>query len=189
MGPSDIDPTLIPIVAAGTGAVTGALTGGIVAYIIAPSKAEREERGKQRISGKREIASGFTDFQYAVLQARERRLDMDHASHVQNDLESAAVALAQVIQHGAIHLPRIKRWRLRRSVKNIVGPHAWRLAELRPQGMQSTAFDAATARADREVRPIPGQGLIPPATASPLDPGWNRLLHRVGKLQRQASRR
>jgi hypothetical protein len=186
---SSLDPTLIPLVAAGAGALTGALAGGIVAFIIAPSRAEREERGKQRVSGRREVAAGITAFQYALLQARERRLNMEKGVEVQNYLESAAVALAQVVQESTTHLPRWKRWRLRRSVRKIVGPQAWRLAELRPDGMHSSAFDAATAKVNREVRPTPGQVLIPAARVSPLDPRGNRLLHRIGKLHRRASRR
>lgn len=186
---SSLDPTLIPLIAAGAGALTGALAGGVVAFFIAPSKAEREERGKQRVTGRREVASGITAFQYALLQARERMLDMENAGEVHEDLESAAVTLAQMVQQGTVHLPRRKRWRLRRSVKKIVGPQAWRLAELRPHGMQASAFDSATARANREVRPTPGQGLIPAPAVSPLDPRWDRLLQRTGSLQRKASRR
>lgn len=186
---SNLDPALIPLIAAGTGALTGAMAGGLVAYIIAPSKAEREERGKQRVSGRRAVASGIIDFQHALLEARERRLNMEDAADVHEQLGSAAVALAQVTQEGTVHLSRIVRWRLRRAIKKIVGPQTWRLAELRPNGMQSAPFDAATAKANREIRPLPAQGLMPPHTTSPLDPSWDRLMRTVGRLQRRASRR
>lgn len=186
---SNFDPTLMPVVAASAGALTGALAGGIVAYIIAPSKAEREERGKQRITGRRQIASGTAAFQYAALQARERRLNMEDAAKVQQELMSAAIALAQATQEGTVHLPRIRRWKLRRSVKKIVGAQSWRLAELRPHGVQPGAFDAATARVNREIRPTPSQGLLPPEAASPLDPSWDLLIRTVGRFQKKAGQR
>ncbi len=107
--------------------------GGVVGLVIAPTKAEREERGRQRIDGRRRIASAIVQFQYEVAEARRNLYSLDGS--VDSDaFEGAAVTFTADIVKPADVLPWSERRYVRWRVRKLVGPGVMRTVELRPAG-------------------------------------------------------
>jgi hypothetical protein len=173
------------LIAAITGATTGALAGAFVGWIIAPTRAEREERGRRRIDGRRQIADAIKQLHYAVSEARHQLYRLE--SMDRSDLEEAAVSFANVARNGSLPLPPYERWRVRRSVQRIIGKQLWRLAELRPASDYRRHGDSAALASIADTR----TGMVDPPfevalrPEDPISQRWDKLLDMLSAFQRR----
>lgn len=173
------------------GAVSGSLSAAALAWLTAPSRAEREERGKRRADGRREIAEAARAFHYDLGEARRRLYRKSPV--MPRELESSAVRFAALVRRGSTPLPRSERFRVLGDARTIVGPGVWRLAELRPTAADSpntanaATLDGAALKVVAETRHWLTKADFTPtlATTEPTDRRWDALLMRVRKLQRR----
>ncbi len=170
-----------------TGAITGALAGALVGWIIAPTRAEREERGRKRLEGRRQIADSIVGLRYTVSQARQRLYRLEQFDN--SELHHAAVHFAYVTRVYSLPLPRLERLRLRRKVRQIIGKQLCRLAELRPQSEHPRPGDSATlisiADTRSSVKDTPFDVAL--RMEKPTHPHWDKLLDLLGDLQQRYS--
>jgi hypothetical protein len=183
------EPTLLPsLLGALAGALTGAISGGLVGLWLAPSRAEREERGRKRVDARRDAVRIIGQFDTLVRSFRQRLYRLEKPDP--NDLETGAVRFANEIRYLASVLPRWERWLLLRRVRKIVGPGYWREAELRPQGdLERSPGDAIALAAVADARPFTSKALMSPTLAlqPPTDEQWDELLAALAALRRSAT--
>ncbi len=172
------------LISALCGAVTGAIAGGAVGWLIAPTRAEREERGKKRVIARETIASAIVDFQYAISEARQQLYRKNIVNR--DDFEGVAVRFAGTISRASAPLPRMERWRLRRHLRNIVGPGIIRIVELRPAPKYEAGADSARLRAIADTRPWVAEAAYRSDLLDlrPTDSAWDILLARLQRMQK-----
>jgi hypothetical protein len=163
------------------GAVTGSLCAAIITWLLAPSRAEREERGKKRMDARLAISQAIRTFHYEISEARQlayRKTSLDP-----HDLEEKARLFAGAVRQSSIPLPHSEAWRLKSDVRGIVGPGVWRLSELRAR--DSSGTDSATLQAIADTRHWLAKSPFTPelARVEPTDKRWDNLLAKLGKLQ------
>src|SRR5579859_1852550 len=104
---SDLSTAIISgLVGAGAGGISGATVG----WLIAPTQAEREERGKSRIEGRKQISSAISSFNYQMVEARGKLFLIESVGELLD--RARFVEFAGAIMQGAAFLPRIERWRV-----------------------------------------------------------------------------
>lgn len=183
------DPSLIPpVLGALTGALTGAVAGGIAGWWIAPTRAEREERGRKRVDGRRDALAEVNAFDVAVREFRQHLYRQEVPDR--DAFEVSAVRFAGEIRHVAPVLPWFEKRRLVRRVRKVVGPGYWREAELRPRGIYNRKnTDPAALAAVADTRPHTAKSLLSPDLAStrPTDQQWDRLVSALSSLRSSLS--
>lgn len=170
------------IISGVVGAVAGGLAGAVAAWLFAPTQAEREERGRQRVNGRQQIAGAISALNYQLAEARGRlfRLeDVDDAINV-----GQFIKFAGDIRVGASFLPRFERWRIVHRIKNLTGKLTWRLAEIVPPGHYSCVDEATLLKATADTRTSNDVVMLSVnlSRTRPTDPRWDALLKTVEKL-------
>lgn len=174
----------VALLGAVAGAVAGGAMGGVVGLVIAPTKAEREERGRQRIEGRRRIASAVVQFQYDVAEARHSLYSL--GGSVDGDaFEGAAVTFTADIVKSADVLPWTERRLVRWRVGKLMGPGLMRTVELRPAGRYAAGPDSARLQAIADTRSWSAASTFDPALLlrAPTDPTWDKVLRALRRLQ------
>lgn len=174
----------VALLGAVAGACTGGVMGGIVGLAVAPTKAEREERGRQRIEARRRIAAAILQFQYDIAEARHALYSVDGS--VDSDaFEGAAVTFTADVVKSADVLPWTERHVIRWRVRRLVGPGVVRTVELRPAGRYSAGPDSARLQAIADTRPWAAGSTFDPMLLlrAPTDPAWDQVLRALRRLQ------
>lgn len=166
-----------------SGAVCGSLSAAAIGWYIAPSRAEREERGKKRLEARRAISDAIRTLHYDLSEARQRAYRKEPSNAA--ELEGRAVDFATRVRSATAPLPGSEAWRVRSDVRALVGPGVWRVAELRPG--DKTGPDSASLQAVADTRHWLANSDFTPELAyiEPTDQRWDKLLKRVARLQRR----
>jgi hypothetical protein len=174
----------IAVISGVIGAVSGSFSGGIIAWMVAPTQAEREERGRQRMESRRAIAAAVARLEYQMTEARGRLFRIESVENLLN--QTQFVAFAGAVKSNADSLPHLERWRVTRQAKALVGRLAWRLAALVPSDHYADIDEASVLKATADTRtslevPLCGTAL---ATLRPSDSKWDAALKAVSKLRK-----
>lgn len=166
------------------GAVAGGISGAAVGWLIAPTQAEREERGKSRIEGRKQISSAISKFKYQMVEARGKLFLIESVGELLD--RARFVEFAGAIRQGAAFLPRIERWRVERKTRNLVGRLAWRLAEIVPPEHYSNVDEASLIKATADTRTSNDTPLCSPALVNvrPTDTQWDAALKAIEKMHK-----
>lgn len=167
------------------GAVAGALSGAAAGWIIAPTQAEREERGRLRLEGRRKIADAVAKLDYQVIEARGRLLRLESIDQLLD--RARFVEFAGAVRQGAAFLPRLERWRIEHSSRNLTGRLVWRLTEIMPPDRYPEIDEASLMRATADTRTSVDSPLCGPllATKRPTDDQWDLALKAIEKIRRR----
>lgn len=167
-----------------TGAVTGGFSGAFIGLLIAPTRAEREERGKRRVEGRRQIAAALSELSYELIEARGRLFRLEGASD--RVTFERLLRFTGEIQVGASSLPRFERWRIERKARALTGKLAWRLAAIVPPSRYDNVDEASLIKATADTRTSNEVALLNMAlaTARPTDPRWDAALKALERLRR-----
>lgn len=175
----------IAVIASVCGALSGAVSGAVVGWLIAPTRAEREERGRKRIAGREAIAAAIRKFRYGVSETRQRLYRKNEVNV--DEFEGAAVEFAANIRRGALPLRRLERFRLYLTLRMMVGPGILRLVELRPPDRHSASADSAQLQAIADTRPWAARAAFSSDLVKlrPTDQKWDLLLKRLSRMQKR----
>ena len=166
------------------GAVSGGAFGALAGFLIAPSRSEREERGKRRIEGKSQIASAATHLNYQLTEARGRLFRLEETGDL---LERARfLEFAGSVRKGAMFLRWLARYRVERRARKLTGRLIWRLSELVPQERYSDVDQASINQATADTRTSTDKHVYGTRLAHypPTGPAWDEALKILGKLRR-----
>lgn len=177
--------TTAALVGAIAGGVCGALAGGGFSLMVAPTLAEREERGRMRIRGRRSIASALIAFHYAVSETRGTLFRLGGVVD-RDEFERAALTFASTLIRSADSLPWIERSRLRWRTRRLMGPGVIRFVELRPPKHFGAGADSARLQVIADTRPWTSKAKfdLELCIAKPTDDRWSRVLKAIQKMQR-----
>jgi hypothetical protein len=166
------------------GAVAGGFSGAAVGWLIAPTQAEREERGKSRLEGRKQIASAISNLNYQMVEARGKLFRIESVGELLD--RARFVEFAGAIRQGATFLPRIERWRVERETRNLVGRLAWRLAEIVPPEHYSDIDEASLVKATADTRTSTDSPLCGPTLVNvrPTDAQWDATLKAIEKIHK-----
>jgi len=166
------------------GAVAGGISGAAVGWLIAPTQAEREERGRNRLEGRRKISSAISNLNYQMVEARGKLFRIESVGELLD--RARFVEFAGAIRQGAAFLPRIERWRIERESRNLVGKLAWRLAEIVPAEHYNDIDETSLVKATADTRTSTDAPLCSPALVHvrPTDGRWDTALKAIEKMHK-----
>jgi hypothetical protein len=168
------------LVSAGSGAIAGSL----VSLITGPTLAEREERGRRRVTARQAIGRSLKDFRYQLTNARLALIE-NQTPKVDVLIKSGFDLAAEVYASLPV-LPTFERRRLARATKRLLGPEMLEVARLRPtEQVEPDITDAATIAAAMLYRSEPGAQLKSLAASSPFDKVWDTAIRGGEKLGRK----
>lgn len=166
------------------GAVTGSLSGAFITWVVAPTQAEREERGHQRLESRKAIAGAIAKLDYEVTEARARLFRIQAIGDLLD--QKQFVMFTGTVRSNASPLPFFERRLILHRTKALVGNLVWRLAELIPSDHYSGIDEASLLKATADTRtsletPLCGTAL---AVVRPTDRKWDTALKALGKLRK-----
>lgn len=140
--------TLLPVLLS---AVVSAVVALVVSLGSAGVVVKVQGRAERSVEARRELRELVTPIRRTVAQYRAD----SRAGRVSDTGNAEDAALAARVLSVSEHLPRLRRWSIRRRVRRLVGPAWFELAELLEPGDEREAFDAwfvaqmAAVRAER----------------------------------------
>ncbi len=137
----------VAIISGVAGAVAGGLSGAVMGWLIAPTQAERVDRGRQRLEGRKAIATAVTQLNYQLTEARGRLLRVESTEDLLD--QSHFVTFAGSVRSGAIALPALERWLIIHRPKALLGRLVWRLAVIVPSDHYSDIDEASLLKSNR----------------------------------------
>jgi hypothetical protein len=172
------------IVSGVIGAVAGGVSGAIMGWLIAPTRAEREERGRQRLQARRQIAVAIANLSYELIETRGRLFRMEDASDLLN--RSKFLEFAGAVKSAVSSLPRLERWRVTRAARTLIGQFIWRLAEIVPREHYEGVDEASLLKVTADTRASADASLCNAVLLGvrPTDAKWDAALKAVEKMQR-----
>jgi hypothetical protein len=164
------------------GAVAGGIAGAFAGWVIAPTQAEREERGKQRVQGRQQIANAISNLRYQLTAARGNLFRMEAIGD--GISRETFLGFAGDIRAGALTLPRLERWKIQRRARILTGKLIWRLAAIVPPGHYSDVDEASVLKATADTRTSNETATLSISLLRhrPTDPEWDAALKAVDKL-------
>jgi hypothetical protein len=167
-------------ISAGSGAVAGAL----VSFLAGPTIAEREERGRSRVSARRAIGRALQSFRYNLSNLRLILLeDQPPEAAV---LVDSAFDLATEVYAALPIVSWPERKRLERAIGALIGREMLEVARLRPRERGANELsDAARAFVAQKYRSEPTHVLTDLLSVDPLAREWESITRRGEKLSRR----
>jgi hypothetical protein len=179
MSQSTIDAIQV-IVSAGSGAIAGSL----VSILTGPTIAEREERGRSRVTARRAVGRALQDYRYDL--ANTRLVLLENQSPETEALIKAAFNLACEVYEALPVISWIERRRLERRINALIGREMLETARLRPRKREDDELsDAASTSVALRYRTAPGQYMKELLGTDPLAHEWESVIRRAEKLSRK----
>jgi hypothetical protein len=132
------------------GAVTGGAAGSFMSLFVAPTQAEREERGKRRLEGRAQIASAVARLNYQITEARGALFRLEDAGDLLG--RPQFLEFAGALERGSAFLRWHSRARIKRRGRRLTGRLIWRLAEIVPPEHYGDVDDASIRQATADTR-------------------------------------
>jgi hypothetical protein len=172
------------IISGVVGAVAGGAAGALTGWFVAPTQAEREERGRKRIEGRSQIASAVANLNYQLIEARGRLFRLEEISHLLD--RTHFLEFANGVKRGSMFLHRFARFRVERSAKKLTGRLIWRLAEIVPPEHYGHVDEASVRQATADTRTSTDKPAYGPALAEcpPTNARWDEALKILDKMKR-----
>lgn len=166
------------------GAVAGGVAGGLVAVVVAPTQAERDERGRRRLEGRSQIASAVEKLSYQLTEARGRKFRLEPSDNLLN--RASFLEFAGSIRRGSMFLRWTERLRVKRRAKKLAGRLIWRLAEIVPSEHYADVDEASILQATADTRTSTDKRISGPALADcpPTDAKWDATLKIINKMRK-----
>lgn len=172
------------VITAVVGAIAGGAAGALSGWFIAPTQAEREERGRRRVEGRSQIAAAVGDFSYQVREARGRLFRLEDPAEQLG--RANFLKFANSVRQGSLFLRWLERMRVERIAKKLTGRFVWRLSELVPPDHFADVDEASVLQATVDTRTSIDKNAPGPSMARwpPTDPRWNEFIKLVDKMRK-----
>jgi hypothetical protein len=167
------------------GAVAGGVAGALTGWLVAPTQAEREERGRKRVEGRSQIATAVAKLRYQLTAARGKLFRLEEVGDLLD--RARFLEFADAVKRGSMFLHWYARVRVDHYAKKVTGRLIWRLAEIVPPDDYAEVDEASILQATADTRtsmdnPVYGPALV---KCAPTDVKWDevmRILDRMRKL-------
>jgi hypothetical protein len=172
------------IISGVVGAVAGGVAGALTGWFVAPTQAEREERGRKRVEGRSQIASAVARLNYQLTEARGKLFRLEETDHLLD--RARFLEFANAVKQGSMFLRRLARLRIERSAKKLTGRLIWRLAEIVPPEHYGHVDEASIRQATADTRTSTDKPAYGPALAecSPTSARWDEALRILDKMRK-----
>lgn len=172
------------VISAVVGAIAGGVTGGLSGWFIAPTQAEREERGRRRIESRSQIAAAVGNVSYQVREARGLLFRLEDPAELLD--RANFLKFANSVKQGSMFLRWPERLRVERKARKLTGRFVWRLAEIVPSDHFADVDEASVLQATADTRTSIDKNVFGPALARypPTDPRWNEVFKLVDKMRK-----
>jgi gas vesicle protein len=166
------------------GAVTGGIAGSLTAWLVAPTQAEREERGKRRLEGKARIAKAVSQLNYQMMEARGALFRLENASEFLG--RTQFLEFAEALEQNSMFLHWSSRIRVKTRGRKLTGRLIWRLAELVPPEHFAKVDDASVRQATADTRTSADRKMFGLALTQslPTDQMWDEAFKILAKMRR-----
>lgn len=175
-----------PIIAGVVGAVAGGIAGALTGWLVAPTQAEREERGRKRLEGRSQISSAVAKLNYQLTEARGKLFRLEETGDLLD--RARFLEFAGSAKQGSMFLHWFARIRVERRAKKLTGRLIWRLAEIVPPEHYSDVDEASILQATADTRTSTDKRAYGPALATcppcpPTSQTWDEALRILNKMR------
>jgi hypothetical protein len=167
------------------GAISGGVAGSVAAWTVAPTQAEREDRGRRRVKARRQIAIAVSTLNYQLMEARGKLFRIE--SPVGALRLADILNFASAMRVGAWSLPLFeRRWLLRRA-ESLIGRLSWRLAEIVPADHYEDPDESSILKATADTRTSTQDATVSVKLLElrPTDGRWDAAIRAVERLQKK----
>ncbi len=172
------------IVSGVVGAVAGGAAGALTGWLVAPTQAEREERGRKRVEGRSQIAAAVAKLSYQLTAARGKLFRLEEVGDLLD--RARFLEFADAVKRGSRFLHWHARVRVDRTAKKVTGRLIWRLAEIVPPEDYTDVDEASILQATADTRTSTDKPVYGPVLAkcAPTDVKWDEALKILDRLRR-----
>jgi len=172
------------IISGVVGAVSGGVAGALTAWWLAPTQAEREERGRRRLEGRSQLAAAIGLLNYQITEARGRLFRLEEIGDLLD--RARFLEFAGSVKRGSIFLRSYKRFLVKRRAKKVAGRLIWRLAEIVPPEHYGDVDEASLLKATADTRTSVDERVFGAALADfpPTSARWDEVLKVLEKMRK-----
>jgi hypothetical protein len=166
------------------GAVAGGVAGSLMGWLVAPTQAEREERGKRRLEGRARIASAVAQLNYQMMEARGSLFRLESADDLLG--RTQFLEFVEALKQGSMFLHWYSRLQIKRRGRRLTGRLIWRLAEIVPPGHYDNVDEASIRQATADTRTSTDRRVYGPALVKrlPTDRTWDDAFNILAKMRK-----
>jgi len=160
------------------------MAGSLTGWFVAPTQAEREERGRRRLEGRRQIASAVAQLNYQLTEARGALFRLEEPGDLLD--RARFLEFAGALKAGALFLRWYSRFRVERKAKKLTGRLLWRLAEIVPPEHYKDVDESSILQATADTRTSTDRPIYGPALAQypPTGPEWDDVLKVLASMRK-----